>query len=170
MTVRPADDPPFERTLKIVVGQDTVPANKFADLAVGFAAGCSDTACCEALALAASELADNIVKYGMDHSDPRSGTIFISFHGNVIRLCATNAVAASEDAGNVTDIAHRLSLHSTNAAVLYRTRMGELFANPDLPRTGLGLLRLAVEGGFRLSASFEDPLLQIVAERRCRGH
>jgi hypothetical protein len=157
---------PSERTLKVAAGQDAVTATRFIELA----AGCCDPACREALTLAAAELAENIVKYGVEHPDPRAGTISVSVEANVTRLCATNAVISADDAQTVTDIIQRLSVPASNAASLYRDRMRELFEHPAMPRAGLGLLRLAFEGGFHLSASFEAPLLQIVAERTCRDH
>jgi hypothetical protein len=157
---------PLDRTLKVVAGQDASVATRWIEPA----AGCGDPTCLEALALAASELAENILKYGVEHADPRAGTISVSVEGNLARLCATNAVTSAEDVRVVRDIVDRLSLPASDAAALYAERLRELFAHPSLPRAGLGLLRLAFEGGFRLRASFEDPLLQIVAERTCPGH
>ena len=157
---------PSQRSMKVVDARDVVAATRFAELA----AACGDTACREALALAAFELAENIVKYGLANSDPHAGTISISVEGNVTRFCATNSVSAADDALTVIDIADRLALPGSDAAVLYRERLSELFLQPALPRARLGLLRLAFEGRFRLWASFEAPLLQIVAERTCPGH
>jgi hypothetical protein len=152
--------------MKVVDAHDVVVVTRFAE----FAAGCGDIVCREALALAAFELAENIVKYGVAHADPHAGTISILVEGNVTRFCATNSVSSSEDALTVMDIVDRLARPGSDAAALYRERLGELFAQPGLPRARLGLLRLAFEGRFRLSASFETPLMEIVAERTCPGH
>ncbi len=162
-----AERRPSERTLKIVAAQDADAATRFA---ADLTEGCCNATCRDALAMATAELSENIVKYGSPHSDPRAGTISVSVEANVTRLCATNAIASAEDAQVVLDIIERLSRPGSDAAILYRVRMGELFDRPALPRTRLGLLRLAFEGGFHLSASFEAPLLQIVAERTCPGH
>jgi hypothetical protein len=141
-------------------------AMRFAELAVSQC----DLACRDAMVLAAAELAENVVKYGVKHDDPRAGAISVTLLGNVARLCATNAVASADDAKSVIDIVARLAAASSGGAELYRARMQELFINPGAQRARLGLIRLVFEGGFRLSASFDPPLLQIVAERRCRGH
>jgi hypothetical protein len=155
-----------ERTLKIGRWSHAVSeAMRFAELAVSYC----DTTCREAIVLAASELAENIVKYGIPHHDPRAGTISVTVQGNIARISATNAVISVDDAQKVVDIVARIRASSAGAIELYRERMGELFANPGAPRAQLGLLRLAFEGGFRLSASFAAPLLEIVAERTCRS-
>jgi hypothetical protein len=155
-----------ERTLKIAHTQQAVAdAMRFAELAVTFC----DTACREAVVLAASELAENLAKYGTQHHDPRAGTISVSVAGNVARIRATNAVASPDDARSVLNIVRRISAQSSNVAELYRQRLRELFDRPETQRAQLGLLRLAFEGGLRVSASFDPPLLEIVAERACRS-
>jgi hypothetical protein len=157
----------FEQTLKIVSWQHAVAeAMRFAELAVS---DC-DPACREAIVLAASELAENVVKYGVQDQDPRAGAISVSVHVNIVRIRATNAVASADDARSVIDIVARMAAASSDGTELYRARLQELFANPAAQRAQLGLLRLAFEGGFRLSASFDPPLLEIVAERLCRCH
>jgi hypothetical protein len=166
VTEDPTFEGDFERTLRIAHSKQAVPeAMRFAELAVS---SC-DAACREAIVLAASELAENIVKYGVQHPDPRAGTVTVGVHGKVARIRATNAVASTDDARHVVAMVARMSEASSNVAALYRARLRELFANPGAPRAQLGLLRLAFEGSFRLSASFEAPLLQIVAERPCKS-
>ena len=153
-----------ERTLKVGrLSNGVTEAMRFAELAVGSCA----LACREAVALAACELAENLVKYGLDHPDPRAGVIAISVGANVIRVRATNAVRRADDAEQVTALVARMSPLKSNARDLYRARLQVLFARPSEPRAQLGLLRLAFEGGFHLSATFEAPLLEIVAERPC---
>jgi hypothetical protein len=160
----PTDVP--ERTLKIVRRPQAVAdAMRFAELAVSYC----DAACREAMVLAASELAENVAKYGASNQDPRAGTISVSVAGNVTRIRATNTVASPDDAQRVLNIVGRMAAQPSNVAELYRERLRELFDKPGTPRAQLGLLRLAFEGGLRVSASFEPPLLEIVAERECRN-
>ena len=155
-----------ERTLKVSRLQDAVgEAQRFVELAVGIC----DRACREAVVLAACELAENLVKYGADHPDPRAGTLAISVQGNVTRIRATNAVQSTSDGRQVAALVSRISAPTSNVHDLYRARLQELFTDPTGQRAQLGLLRLAFEGGFRLSASFESPILQIVAERQCKS-
>jgi uncharacterized protein YciW len=54
---------------------------------------------------------------------------------------------------------------ATDLQQLYRARLKELFGAPNLARAQLGLLRMAYEGGVRLSCSYEGQILEIVAER-----
>lgn len=158
------ESPGFERTLKIVSSaQAASEAGRFAELAVST---CS-SACREAVALAACELAENVAKYGVPHSDPRAGTISVGVQGNLVRVVVTNA-ASADDVRSVLAIVARIA-SAPSVAELYRGRLRELFANSKAPRAELGLLRLAFEGGFRLTATFQPPLLQIVAERPCRS-
>jgi hypothetical protein len=153
----------FDRTMRLVPSEQAVTnAVHFAELAVS---GCSNT-CREAIALAACELAENVAKYGVAHADPRAGTLSVGVRDNVVRLTVTNAVRTADEARSVTTIVSRISA-SASVAELYRARLAELFANPAAPRAQLGLLRLAFEGGFKLSATYQAPLLQIVAERPC---
>jgi hypothetical protein len=163
----PDDGGGLARTLKLGPWQHAISdAMRFAELA---AVHC-DPACREAIVLAAAELAENVVKYGVRLEEPLAGAISVSVQGNVARICSTNAVASADDAQSVIDIVARMAAASSGATELYRARLQELFMNPAMPRAQLGLLRLAFEGDFRLSASFDPPMLRIVAERPCRGH
>jgi hypothetical protein len=155
----------FVRTLKFVPTDHGVEdVVRFAELAV---TTCSRT-CRDAVTLAACELAENAAKYGVASPDPRAGTLSVDSQRNVIRVSVTNAVASREDALRVTALVTRIAA-SPSVADLYRERLQQLFADSSAPRTQLGLLRLAFEGGFRLSASFQAPLLQVVAERPCES-
>jgi hypothetical protein len=166
MIERTAEGDGSERTLKLVRWQQaSAEAMRFAELAVSTC----DRPCREAIILAASELAENLVKYGVPSQDPRASTITVGVHGNVARIRATNAVSSPADARSVIDIVARISAPSSNPKELYRERLQELFSTPGAPRAQLGLLRLAFEGGFRLSASFQMPILEITAERPCNG-
>jgi hypothetical protein len=164
---RPADEANFERTAKLGRGdQGVAEARRFAELAVS---SC-DAACREAIALAASELAENAVKYGVQETDSGAGSLSVGIRANVARLSVTNKVANAADARNVLAIVRRVSAPDAKPAELYRARLQTLFSTPRASRAELGLLRLVFEGGFRLTASFDfdAQLLQIVAERPCR--
>jgi hypothetical protein len=88
----------------------------------------------------------------------------VSVLADKVRVSVTNAVQADDDARNVIALVERIS-SSPSIASLYSDRLHELFEDPLARRTQLGLLRLAFEGGFKLSATYEAPLLQVVAER-----
>jgi anti-sigma regulatory factor (Ser/Thr protein kinase) len=135
-------------------------ARRFAELAV---AAC-DSEDRRATAMAVSEFSENLIKYSSRVEGSAAGTIAIGIDRDVIRLRVTNAAVSYEDARRVQDTVSRLA-SSADVQSLYRKRLEELFKNPRLPRAQLGLLRVAFEGGFRLSCSFDPPLLVIVAER-----
>lgn len=136
-------------------------ARKFARLAVTY---CS-AACQEAVAMVVTELAENIVKYGAKGQGPFAGTVAISVEGNVLRIEASNEVSPSE----ATDATRAIAqiAEAPDVKTLYRSRLEELFRNPGLARAQLGLLRVAYEGGFRLSAKYQSPTLVVIAERSC---
>jgi hypothetical protein len=122
-----------------------------------------DAAVREAASMVVAELAENIVKYTADDG-PIGGTISLSFVDGVLFIRATNRAASEEDVACAARVIEELA-SSDNATRPYCSRMAALFRNEDLPRARLGLLRAAVEGGFRLSCTYERPTFTIVAQR-----
>jgi hypothetical protein len=154
-----------ERTCKIGNEQRSVDdAMRFAELALTYC----ERACREAVAMAVSEFAENLVKYGALDPFRSAGTISLRMDGHQVRIRVSNNVQSHEDAETVLRMIAKISA-SANPMDLYRARLRELFENPGLPRAQLGLLRIAFEGGFRLSCSYVFPVLEIVAERPCRS-
>jgi hypothetical protein len=137
---------------------------RFAELAVSYC----DAACREATAMVATELAENIVKYGVKGAGPFVGTISIAAEADLIRITAKNDVASARDAQSVKQAIGQISA-TNDVMALYRSRLAKLFATPSLARAQLGLLRAAFEGGFRLSFSYDPPTVSIFAERGCKA-
>ncbi|HEY4105952.1 MAG TPA: DUF6272 family protein [Polyangiaceae bacterium] len=155
-----------ERTLKLLHGGKAVEdAKRLAELAVT----CCDAQCRQAASMAAWELAENLLKYGATDPTKSAGTIAVSVENNTIRVRTTNTVHSPKDARHVQETVSRIAT-SPSARDLYRERLLELFGDPSQQRAQLGLLRIAFEGSFTLSCSFEAPLLEIVAERACSEH
>lgn len=153
-----------ETTLRVArQGHAADDVRRFAELAVSY---CTPE-CKEAVALAVCELGENLVKYGKPDGTPHAGTIGVSVEGQSVRVRATNRVGSIEDAERVAALVSQLGAAATSVQELYRARLQDLFTNPSQTRTQLGLLRMAFEGGFRLSCTFEAPELQIIAERAC---
>jgi len=123
--------------------------------------------CREAVTLAVSELGENLLKYGERNGMPHAGTIGVEVEDKLVRVRATNRVISLDDARHVAELVAELERAGVSVEALYSARLRDLFAKPDEPRTRLGLLRMAFEGGFRLSYCFEAPELQIIAERSC---
>jgi hypothetical protein len=153
-----------QRTLRLAPKDSAVDdARRFAEHAVSY---CSPE-CREAVSLAVCELGENVVKYGARGADAHSGTIGVGVDGDTIRIRATNRVGVPDDARRVADLISRISQKGADVRDLYRNRLKELFTNPALPRAQLGLLRMAFEGGFRLSCHVRGAELEITAERAC---
>jgi hypothetical protein len=158
--------PRAERTLKLARRDAALEdAQRFAEGAVSY---CTPE-CREAVTLAVCELGENLIKYSGNPDEVEAGTIDVSVEGDVVRVRATNRVGSQEDARRVSELVARIAGSGSAVEELYCARMRELFENPALPRTELGLLRMAFEGGFQLSCSYDRSELQIVAERNCVG-
>ncbi len=122
----------------------------------------SDPVCREVVAMAVQEFAENLAKYGT--SEGAAGTITLRKEGRRVTIRVQNGACSPEDGERVTRMIAEINA-APSLRELYRLRQRELFDDPTLPRVRLGLLRVAFEGGFRLSCSYEHPLLEIVAER-----
>jgi anti-sigma regulatory factor (Ser/Thr protein kinase) len=117
----------------------------------------------DAIAMVVMELADNVVKYSPPTATPIAGTIHLEHVGGRVRIVAVNEVATPDDARSIVEILSSLAGEG-GALAMYRSRVAELFQQRGGPRTRLGLLRAAFEGGFVLSCSYEAPVLRLVAE------
>src|SRR5262249_47716857 len=126
---------------------------------------CGHSACFEAVAMAVSELAENMLKYS-DDPGPFVGSISIITMGGVVRISATNPVATADQARGVAGMVAAIRA-TGDVAALSRARLADLLATPGLPRAQLGLVRIAYEGGFELSAVCAGRLVQVNAERPC---
>jgi hypothetical protein len=157
---------PSERALRLVRKPGAVEdACRFAELATS---SC-DGACREAVTLAATELAENLLKYCERTRGTFAGTLGILLDDKQVCIKSQNAVLADGDAEHVVALVSRIRATPGGARHLYRERLRELFEAPQLPRAQLGLLRLAYEGGFELKATFERPMLEVAAIRPAQG-
>jgi hypothetical protein len=166
--VKPSGAPAHTQSLRVIPHDGSVlEARLFAERAV---ASC-DAESRVATAMVVMELTENIVKYGVRDDNRVSGTISITVSaetdGSVIRIQTRNPVDSDSEARDAQRVIKQTA-EPEQLAEVYRARFTELLAKPDLARTQLGLLRAAAEGGFRLSCSYEPPVLVIVAERRCQ--
>jgi hypothetical protein len=115
----------------------------------------------EAAVMTASELAENVVKHG--EASTEGGWVRLEVEGSRLRISSTNGVREPARAAIVTEIIRMLA-EAKDPHALYLERMGELLEQPSGP-TQLGLYRIVFEGGFQLSASYQQSVLNIVAER-----
>lgn len=151
---------PEEKTYQVAREQASIEgARRFAEHALDH----SDSACREAGAMAVLEFAENLAKYGTS-DEGTAGTIGIRVRDTGVRIRVRNIASSREDAERVMEMVKEIE-SAPNLRELYRLRHRELFLDPSLPRVRLGLLRVAFEGGFRLSCSYVPPVLEITAER-----
>ena len=117
-----------------------------------------------AAAIAASELVENAVKYG--ESVPRAERITFALMASedTIRVEVTNGTT---NATSVADLRARIEAvkHAEDKPGLYLRRLEELIASPR--ESGrLGLYRIAFEGAFELSCTYEDHVMIVTAIRK----
>jgi hypothetical protein len=117
-----------------------------------------------ATVMAASELVENAVKYG--ERVPGASRISFSLRASddVVRIDVTNG--ATDPAG-VAALCARIDAvaHVQDRTELYLRRLEELIASPtDCGR--LGLYRVAHEGAFDLSCTYQDSVVTVTAIRR----
>ncbi len=158
------DSQPVERTCEVERQPKSIEeARRFAERCLGN----SDSQCREAVTMAVQEFAENLAKYGS--SGASAGTISLCVRPDRVRIRVNNLTCSRADAEQVEETIAEIAA-APCVRELYRRRQRELLERPNLPRARLGLLRVAFEGGFRLSCVYVHPALEIVAEREgCRG-
>lgn len=118
----------------------------------------------EEVVMVASELAENVVKYGEPVEEAQSGSLQLVIENDFVRVISTNGVRSAERASHLAKALQ--SIRERDPRALYLERMQELMANPGQAESQLGLLRIAFEGQFKLTHAYEASVLTITAERR----
>lgn len=113
--------------------------------------------------MVASELAENVVKYGEPVENAPAGSLQLIIADESVRVISTNGVRSPERAQHLAVALERI--READPQQLYLERMQELMANPTQKESQLGLLRIAFEGQFKLSHVYEGSVLTITAER-----
>jgi hypothetical protein len=116
--------------------------------------------------LAASELAENILKFGRPTSDAPEGSVSISVRGDELRIGSENG-ASPERSREVAQLLDRIA-SCANRELLYVERLNAMLRGRGGDAHGFGLIRIAHEGSFALSCRYEEPKLTIVATRKLR--
>jgi hypothetical protein len=118
----------------------------------------------ESALMVASELAENVIKYGEPVNSEPCGFVTISVEADRVVICTINGVASSERGIEVVRQISRINV-AENVEDLYAQRMQEMLHSPADLSSCLGLLRIAYEGNFALTSTYEAPLLTIWATR-----
>jgi hypothetical protein len=116
----------------------------------------------EGAIMVASELAENLVKYGTGLHGDDSGTVTIDVAADAVTIRSVNG-ATPEQAEKVQALI--ADTQGDDPARLYMERLVELARRPGEVACELGLLRIAFEGGFTLSAEYASPRLVLSATR-----
>jgi hypothetical protein len=117
----------------------------------------------EGAVMVASELAENLVKYGTGLQGDDSGTVTIDVASDAVTIRSING-ATVEQADKVRGLI--AETHGEDPARLYMSRLAELARRPGEVACELGLLRIAFEGGFELSVEYAAPRLVLSATRK----
>lgn len=119
----------------------------------------------EDITMVASELAENVVKYGEPVDNAAAGSLKLIITPEAVRVVSSNGVRSPERVQHLSEALERIR-NAENPQVLYLKRMKELMTNPAQTESRLGLLRIAYEGDFMLSHEYENNVLTITAERK----
>src|SRR5262245_45612889 len=118
----------------------------------------------EEVTMVASELAENVVKYGEPVENAAAGSLQLVITDSSVIVTSTNGVRAGDRVRYLAEALERIR-SSPDPRTLYLERMQELMANPSQTESRLGLLRIAFEGEFSLHHTYENNVLTITAER-----
>jgi hypothetical protein len=117
----------------------------------------------DAAVMVASELAENVVKYGEPMANDESGHVELAVDKRSIVIRSRNGVSP-ERAAVVCVLIDKISA-AEDPAALYVTRMRAILSNPQHEGSQLGLFRIVCEGQFKLSCAYAGGILTITAER-----
>jgi hypothetical protein len=118
----------------------------------------------EATQMVASELLENAIKYGEVVPTAKKITFVFSADGPHLKVTVRNGSTVKESVDTLLRRVDELA-SVADPSSLYISRLQELMENPVVDSTALGLYRVALEGGFSLSCSYEDQVVTVVATR-----
>jgi len=117
--------------------------------------------------MVASELAENLVKYGQAMGGEDSGRIAIETNDGFVSITSENG-ATPEGAQKVQELVNAMTA-AENVQMLYLERLTQMADIPGDSASELGLLRIAFEGGFSLTCEYAAPRLRLTAKRSLSG-
>lgn len=118
----------------------------------------------DAAEMVASELAENVVRYGRPVGSDPAGLLVLSVDDDVVRISSRNGVTEAQ-AKPLLEIVDRIK--SGDAEALALVRLKAMMESPAEEGSQLGLLRIAYEGLFSLDAAIdEEEVLVVTAWRK----
>jgi hypothetical protein len=118
----------------------------------------------EATQMVASELLENAIKYGEVVPAAKRISFVFSMDGPRLKVTVSNGSTTKESVDGLLRRVDELA-SAADPATLYIARLQELMENPEAGATGLGIYRVALEGGFLLSCGYENQVVTVVATR-----
>jgi hypothetical protein len=121
----------------------------------------------EAAIMVASELTENIVKYGAPLDGQPVGFVSFELDGENFTISSHNAVAHTNNLQAVETLLEQIA-KSDNPRDLSLARLRELIEGKIEGPSQLGLLRVATDGGCAINHSYSDAVLTIIAEHKAQ--
>ena len=118
----------------------------------------------DASKMTSSELIENAFKHGLAIEDGTGIQFEFTAGDDTIRIEVKNKVHAREDFDVLKKHIDEINA-SNDPEELYLNRLRALMENTRIPRTQLGLYRIAYEGEFKLAYKKEKDILTVVASR-----
>jgi hypothetical protein len=119
----------------------------------------------DATLIVVNELVENAIKYGKQAKNCETIEFNMTVRENVIKILVANGVISDSHADNVITHIKRIQA-SDNPMDLYIARLHELLEKPaSNTESQLGLYRIAYEGQFKLSYTYRDNIINVMAER-----
>jgi hypothetical protein len=113
--------------------------------------------------LAASELMENVIKYGDDLPDGSPPVISVRLAEGVMTIASRNGVEDDQNVTKIREILQRLRGRSDTQSVYIEAIVHSMAASRQ--SSCLGLLRIAAEAGFALDVSYAGGVLEISAQK-----
>ena len=114
--------------------------------------------------LAIIEFVENAVKYASPQEVGVWARLTVELEGNRVSVCIVSRPRNREDVQSALIVLRRIR-DAKDVSQLYKERLMELMKHPGT-RPRLGLLRVAYEGEFELSAQQPGPMLELTATRQ----
>jgi hypothetical protein len=119
----------------------------------------------DAAIMVASELTENIVKYGAPLNGESVGFVSFDIQDKQFTIASHNAVAHDKNLEAVKALLGKIA-ESDDPRELSLARLRELIEGKVEGPSRLGLLRVATDGGCDINHSYTNAVLTIVAERK----
>jgi hypothetical protein len=119
----------------------------------------------DALSMVCAELLENAMKYGSAGADV---TLAIRDDGEALTVTVTNAI--DDQSLHVGELRSRIDWlrGCANPADAYTQALAKIYAKGNVDESGLGIVRIAYEGGCLVECDTSDPRKVVVHARRPR--